>query len=737
MVGTTRARALLAGKAILCAALLAAAAPDSGWRIIGPGGGGAMYYPTVSPHDSRVLLVGCDMTGSYISRDAGRTWRIFNLGAPARFFVFDPLNARVIYTGAAGGVFRSGDAGETWEMFPPRAEHGGRKSAGDDHAEAPVRSPGLPPGNVTAMAIDPADSKSMVLATLTNGKGAIWESGDGGNEWRKTTELASRVSQVWIDPHSTRTDRTFYAAASDAVHVRRGAQWSAGESPGAISAISAAWPASGAPTFYATSANKIFISSDGGAKWRESELPGFQGKAQTIAASPNHPEIAYVSYSGLRAPVSQSIGVAKTVDGGRHWELVWQDSRESGPNVNDAWLSARFNPGWAGNPLYLGVAPGDPNIAYGTDFGRTMRTLDGGKTWTGVYSNHTPDGNWTTNGLDVTTCYGVHFDPFDVRHMFISYTDIGLFASDNGGESWYSATRNGVPGRWVNTTYWVEFDPKVRGRMWAAMSGTHDLPRPKMWRRGSPEGYVGGVARSDDGGRTWRAQTQGMPPTAATHILRTPEGTLYVAGFGRGVFQSTDDGEHWTLKNSGIEGAEPFAWRLARDSKGVLYLVVARRSDDGSYGNAGDGALYRSTDNADHWTRMKLPDGVNGPNGLAVDPKDNSRLYLAAWARSVRDAAADGGIYLSTDGGAAWKRVLDQDQHVYDVTIDGVDPKILYATGFEQAAWRSADRGLTWKKIPGFDFKWAHRVMLHPQDHTHLYITTFGGSVWTRQDPRP
>jgi photosystem II stability/assembly factor-like uncharacterized protein len=315
--------------------------------------------------------------------------------------------------------------------------------------------------------------------------------------------------------------------------------------------------------------------------------------------------------------------------------------------------------------------------------------------------------------------------------MFISYTDIGLFASDDAGESWYSATRNGVPRQWVNTTYWVEFDPTKQGRMWAAMSGTHDLPRPKMWRTRSSDTYVGGVARSDDGGRTWRAQSDGMPPTAATHILRTPDGTLYVAGFGRGVFKSIDGGERWALKNAGIEGAQPFAWRLARDAKGGLYLVVARRSEDGSFGNSGDGALYRSTDGAEHWTRVALPEGLNGPNGLAIDPRDPGRLYLAAWGRSAREGALDGGIYLSTDAGAKWRRVLAEDQHVYDVTVDAKDPRILYACGFEQAAWRSADRGLTWKKIHGFDFKWGHRVMLHPQDHTRLFITTFGGSVWT------
>ena len=67
------------------------------------------------------------------------------------------------------------------------------------------------------------------------------------------------------------------------------------------------------------------------------------------------------------------------------------------------------------------------------------------------------------------------------------------------------------------------------------MNGTR-FAAPQMWRRASPDSYTGGVVRSDDGGRTWRVQNNGMPQTAATHILRDPSGALYVTGFGRGVF---------------------------------------------------------------------------------------------------------------------------------------------------------------------------------------------------------
>ena len=247
--------------------------------------------------------------------------------------------------------------------------------------------------------------------------------------------------------------------------------------------------------------------------------------------------------------------------------------------------------------------------------------------------------------------------------------------------------------------------------------------------------YRGGICVSLDGGQTWKPSNTGMPETAPTHILLDPASpagkrTLWAAAMGRGVYKSIDDGATWTLKNQGIAQNEPFAWRLARAKDGTLYVIIARRSEDGSIGTNGDGALYKSTDGAESWTPVHLPDQVNGPNGLAIDPSDPKRLYLAAWTRATGDHGTGGGIFLSEDGGNNWKNVLDRDQHIYDVTIDPRNPDLLYAAGFESSAWRSTDRGEHWTRISGYNFKWGHRVMPDLEDPKMVYISTFGGGVW-------
>jgi photosystem II stability/assembly factor-like uncharacterized protein len=678
------------------------------------------------------------MTGAYITHDGGQSWRMFNLRGTVDFFAFAPNDANVLYAHATA-LWRSRNGGETWTLvYPsPRSIHGVQMDS--DHAEETILADPDPLGTIEALAVDPRDSTILYVSAVQSKRTALFVSYDSGETWHQEMQLPEPTISIWVQGAKDAGGDTIVVAGRHQVICKTSSTVRTYAAPRGVTFtnVSAGFDPSSGMILYAASEGGAFVLRRPENDWQECRLPGTHAQVRAVATSLRHPSTAYLSFQHLEHSGNTWEGVAKSEDAGRTWQLCWEESRTPAQNVKDAWITARFGPGWGENPLMLGVAPNDPALCYATDLGRTLKTEDGGAHWQAVYSRQVAGGGWTSTGLDVTTSYGFHFDPFDRARQFITYTDIGLFRSEDGGRSWVSST-TGVPARWLNTTYWIVFDPAVRGRMWSVNSGTHDLPRPKMWRHRSTATYKGGVCVSEDGGRTWKKSNSGMEETAPTHIIldeRSPVAarTLYVAAFGRGVYKSTDGGRSWSLKNQGIEQKEPRAWRLIQTLDRTLYLLIARRSEDGSIGNDGDGAMYRSTDGAENWTRVSLPKGTNAPNGLASDPKSARRLYLATWARAVGLHGEGGGIFVSDDAGATWQQTLTADQHIYDITIDPRNTDNLYAAGFESSAWRSTDHGVHWTRIPGFNFKWGQRVIPDPVHPDSVYITTFGGSVWHGQ----
>jgi photosystem II stability/assembly factor-like uncharacterized protein len=724
----------------LLALLLASPAPRfDNWKIIGPGGGGTMIAPTISPHDPKVVVEHCDMTGAYITLDGAQSWRMFNLRGVVDTFAFDPRNPKVIYAGNQA-LWRSEDTGRSWSMVFPNPKKNTVEHQNGDHADYALTTgdASYPAGHVVSgILVEAAGSRIWVAFAGRRGAEAslLYSSSNRGETWSRQREFpAERILALVSEPD------TLVVIGDRQVHRFAGGKWAPLAAVPAGVTRASAGRADGRTFIYATSRRgEIHVSEDGGSSWRLAHSPP-SGRFEAIATSEKNGRVAYAGFRGM--PMGQRRegafnGIGKTTDGGRTWTFVHRESNRPAKNMLPSWIESRAQEGghdvFFDAPWSLGVAPADPDICYATDLFRTYRTLDGGTSWETVNSVRVGGNSWTTRGLDVTTNYGVHFDPFDATHLIVSYTDIGAFQSYDGGASWTSAT-NGVPMDWRNTTYWVVFDPQVKGRLWGAFSGIHDLPRPKMWRNRDPRAFVGGVGISLDGGKTWRPSNEGMPSTSVTHLLLDPASpagarTVYACGFGRGVYKSVDGGKTWTLKNHGIEDQTPFAWRLTRATDGTLYLVEARRSE-GNYGEGGDGALYRSRDGAEHWEKIGLPESVNGPVGLTLDPRDNRRMYLSAWGQGRAGVDVGGGVFLTTDSGATWKPVFQESQHVYDVTVDPRNPQVIYACGFDGGAWRSDDAGATWNRIRGYNFKWGHRVVVDPVNPALIYITTYGGSVW-------
>src|SRR5690606_37503950 len=156
-------------------------------------------------------------------------------------------------------------------------------------------------------------------------------------------------------------------------------------------------------------------------------------------------------------------------------------------------------------------------------------------------------------------------------------------------------------------------------------SSLHDFPRGKMtrsptWKRRGK----GGICISTDGGKSWTPSFDGMgfdsPATSVVLDPKSPPGqrTLYASVYSKGVFKSTDDGKTWILKNNGIE-ANTAAFELTLSPNGDLFVIVSPTPVHKD-GNAGiefyPGAVYRSKDGAENWTRLQVSDGLLFPNGM-------------------------------------------------------------------------------------------------------------------------
>jgi hypothetical protein len=760
------------------------------WNKIGPGGGGAIFIPTFSYNSANKFLLRCDMTGSYLSNDGGNSYQQIDLAGGASSFAWDPVDSNIVYIGSAC-LNRSADGGKSWEcIFPAREEITGEQFMGD-HADYTIKTSesslyDSESGRIGAIRADPMKTGSVYFSMGSN----FYYPDGSVTKWERES-LEQPVSYIFTNKYVPKDEVYIFTDSSVVLfnkisHLFIRKKLPARMAP-AFSFTGGTEKDDRKVIFYALHHNtsqeiqgefghtEVWTSEDLGNTWKQIMDPVVTNKAAGII--PSYSMISCAESDATKVYLISNryeeknagkgfiywYGALKTGNGGINWDWVWKGGGGSGKygvkdgkgvaNLEDAWAEKAFGGEYI-RLMDVGVAPYDGNIAIVTDWYRTMKTVDGGKNWKEIYSISLPDGSFKSRGLDVTTSYGVHFDPFDSNHIAISYTDIGYHHSFDKGNSWTRSVE-GVPADWVNTCYWVAFDPKIRDKLWSVWSYLHDFPRGKMTRNPKwKEIARGGVCISVDGGKSWKPEADGMGfDSPATSIVIDPESapgnrTLYVTVYGKGVFKSTDDGKTWHQKNNGIE-ENKCAFELTLTGKGVLFLTVSASPmhRDGKKGREFySGAVYRSTDGAESWTRLNVAEGPLFANGIDYDRQNPDRIYLGCWAdielsdlvggdvarKNGRNEIIKmpGGIFMSDDGGDSWKSIFDKKQYVYDVTSDPWHPGRLYCNTFNQAAYRSDDYGKSWKKIKGYDFHWGQRVIVDQNDPEKVYITTFGSSVW-------
>jgi hypothetical protein len=793
-----------------------------------------MYRPAVSPHDPRIVFVHCDMTGNYLSKDAGRTWAMFNFnGGMAHAFTFCPVDPNVMYAGVSagtGGLYKSTDGGDSFRLVWPDP-HTTTITYASDHATLRLSAPGYTGSAIHKIAVDPADNQILYAIT---GSG-LQVSRDGGRTFTLTSVRfeADRYGndyKITVDPASPPNARVLYFSQHErpphtgigAVGRIDTANWT--RTYFDTAAHDADWihNANGSTTFFLnkTDANapapfqrnifEVTIASHTATAFG-TLTPLITAQPTGLSAYPagfnmfpiyvgaSNANIVYVPVrmqNTAGGGYDSNFGTIKgtrTADG---WAWTWNylvmGTAVVAGNYTHGWIENNMGFGWPEHSWGFAVgktsrvAGVDPTLfAYSTNMGGVDATRDGGLTWEATYAEHLGFGDATrpnpvfkstTKGMNITTVYQVVADPFIENHIILSCTDIGQFHSWDGGLTWEQFRRADLPG-WRNTNYWTVFDPDVPGRVWSAWGSRHDMPKLKvMPPRQNFTALQGGVAISNDHGRTWQKQTgmgsSGFPENITTHLILDPNSPvdnriLYAATMGRGVYKSYNGGLTWLRRNVGLEPANDglatgggavdtnghdflFAWELMLvpnqlgDGRDALYVTMARSGAEG--GREGAGGLYVSYDGAATWEKLPMPGLPNNVtwrghtnfiNGLSFDPNNPLTIYAACWQDSSGIVSGtdyrnprSGGVFRSDDGGRTWIYLWGGDLHIWDVHVDAHNSNVVYATSFQGHLMVSENRGETWRRIEGYNFYWTQRIFNDPYREGYLYMTRFGGGVW-------
>ncbi len=150
--------------------------------------------------------------------------------------------------------------------------------------------------------------------------------------------------------------------------------------------------------------------------------------------------------------------------------------------------------------------------------------------------------------------------------------------------------------------------------------------------------HVGGVARSTDGGKSWRA-TMNIGADVHQVLAHPGDASIVLAAAAIGLGISNDGGERWTFRRAGLHAT----YQRAVAVSGSRVLVSSSRSERGR-----QAAVYRLD-------LGKRPHFEKCERGLPTWFSDNVDTYcLAAQGDDAVIGDANGSLYLSRDGGESW-----------------------------------------------------------------------------------
>ncbi|GAC1669556.1 MAG: hypothetical protein NVS9B2_14350 [Steroidobacteraceae bacterium] len=256
--------------------------------------------------------------------------------------------------------------------------------------------------------------------------------------------------------------------------------------------------------------------------------------------------------------------------------------------------------------------------------------------------------------------------------------------------------------------------PKVGNRIAAVAGISGD---PSVYYAGAASG---GIWKSVDGGNRWAPIFDKQPAAAIGALAVAPsEPNIVWAGtgeawvirdndvMGNGIYKSSDAGKTWG--NMGL----PESGRIGRivvhpSNPDIVFACVLGRVT----GPQQERGVFRTTDGGQHWARVLFAGENVGCSGLSLDPHNPHTLIAGMWQVEMHtwgeySGGPGSGIYISHDGGTNWIRLEEHGlPHApvgkIDVAIAPTNSKRIYAliqTKDQGSVWRSDDAGEHWRVV--------------------------------------
>lgn len=325
-----------------------------------------------------------------------------------------------------------------------------------------------------------------------------------------------------------------YAGTADGLHVLRGdasrLEWRpAGRALAGHDISALAWDTAGA-LLVGTAEGGLFRSGDGGATW-ETAGAGLPGrKVWSLVADPHAaPGALYAGLDGGH--------LFRSEDGGATWREL--PGLRALPDAEHWW-------GPFGAAIFHSIWPVPDRrgaLYAGLSVVGVLASEDGGATWRDATGEipRMPHDETEDHLPELADVHKLALHPRDSACLYAT-THYGTYRSDDGAGSWRSIGE-GLP---FPMTRPLALHPRDLDTLWV------------VCHEDAPDAYAPvirgqlAVHRSRDGGRTWRALTDGLPEQESWAVLREAldieagEPCRLYLGTNRGqLFASADEGDSW------------------------------------------------------------------------------------------------------------------------------------------------------------------------------------------------